>query len=91
VKIKKHLILLLHVFIIFFSLKINLNSEVKKAKLKTKMSARNRPQIKLTYFDVNARGALPRLVLAAANVKYEDERIKVKFSFDSRIKLNYLR
>ncbi len=54
------------------------------------MSARNRPQIKLTDFDVNARGALPRLVLAVANVKYEDERIKVKFLFDSRVKLNYL-
>ena len=76
---KSILILLLHVFIIFFSLKINLNSEVKKSKQNTKMSARNRPQIKLTYFDLNARAALPRLVLAVANVKYEDERIKVKF------------
>ena len=46
------------------------------------MSARNRQQIKLTYFDVNARGALPRLVLAVANVKYEDERVQVKFSFE---------
>jgi hypothetical protein len=43
------------------------------------MSARNRQQIKLTYFDLNARAALPRLVLAAANVKYEDERVKVNF------------
>jgi hypothetical protein len=45
------------------------------------MSAKNRQNIKLTYFDLNARAALPRLVLAVANVKYEDERIRVRFIF----------
>jgi len=39
------------------------------------MSAKNRQAVKLTYFDVNARAGLPRLILAVANVKYEDDRV----------------
>ena len=39
------------------------------------MSATKRQNIKLTYFDVNGRASLARLILAVANVKYEDERI----------------
>ena len=32
-------------------------------------------KVKLTYFDVRARGELARLVMAAANKPYEDNRI----------------
>ena len=46
-----------------------------KFKQKRKMSATKRQNIKLTYFDINGRASMSRLILAVANVKYEDERI----------------
>ena len=35
------------------------------------------PNYKLTYFDLEARGELIRLIFAAAKVEYEDHRISL--------------
>ena len=35
------------------------------------------PKYKLTYFDLEARGELIRLIFAAAKVEYEDHRISL--------------
>ena len=35
------------------------------------------PDIKLTYFDLKARGETARLILAYAGVAYEDERVEI--------------
>ena len=40
-----------------------------------KMAAKNPKSFKLSYFDMNARAGIARLIFAISKVKYEDERI----------------
>ena len=36
------------------------------------------PSIKLTYFAGRGRGELPRMILAAGNLPYENNRVKLE-------------
>ena len=49
----------------------------KGVKMSARSSASKRTQIKLSYFNSNGRASTARLILAVANVKYDDERLDV--------------